>query len=89
MAFDPAGLSALSYANGFTLWHYRTADTAADVDDIGYFNEASKMLRIGDFIFGNTGVGATPTHGVFVVLFNEDGVVDVSNATPFGSVNID
>ena len=26
MAYDPAGLHPLSYANGFTLWHYRSAD---------------------------------------------------------------
>ena len=30
MAFNPSGLSALAYANGFTLWHYKTID-AADV----------------------------------------------------------
>jgi hypothetical protein len=26
MAYDPTNLSALSYANGFTLWHYKTTD---------------------------------------------------------------
>ena len=50
MAYQPQQLSALSYANGFTLWHYRTSDPAADVDTAGYFDAAVRMLRIGDFI---------------------------------------
>ena len=29
MAYDASNLSALTYANGFTLWHYRTSDAAA------------------------------------------------------------
>ena len=29
MAYNAAHLSVLAYANGFTLWHYKTADTAA------------------------------------------------------------
>jgi hypothetical protein len=30
MAYRSKDLSALAYANGFTLWHYRTSDAAAD-----------------------------------------------------------
>ncbi len=89
MAYDPRNLSALSYANGFTLWHYRTEDMPADVDNAGYFNEAAKMLREGDFIFVNAGLGTAPSHGVFIVLANSGGVVDVSNLTSFGAVNAD
>ncbi len=89
MAYTPSGLSAISYANGFTLWHYRTADLAADVDNDGYFSAASKMLRVGDFMFVNSGVDDVPAHGVVVVLKNEQGVVDVSNITQFGAINAD
>jgi hypothetical protein len=89
MAYNPANLSALSYANGFSLWHYRTSDAAAEVDNIGYFNAANRMLRVGDFIFANTGIGGVQGHGVFVVLTNVNGVVDCSNITPFGTVNTD
>ncbi len=89
MAYDPRNLSALSYANGFTLWHYRTEDMPADVDNAGYFNDAAKMLREGDFVFVNAGIGTAPSHGVFVVLSNTGGVVDVSNLTTFGAVNAD
>ncbi len=63
MAYQSKNLSALGYANGFTLWHYRTDDLAAEVDNAGYFNPASRMVRVGDFILLNAGVGTTPTHG--------------------------
>ncbi|GBD42680.1 hypothetical protein HRbin40_00135 [bacterium HR40] len=89
MAYDARNLSALCYANGFTLWHYRTEDTAAEVDNSGYFNDASRMLREGDFILVNAGLGTAPQSGVMVVVANSGGVVDVSNITVFGSVNTD
>lgn len=89
MAYSSSSLSAISYANGFTLWHYRTNDLIANVDNINYFNDAHKMLRIGDFIFVNAGVDDIPTHGVLVVLSNSSGVVNVSNVTQFGAINTD
>jgi hypothetical protein len=89
MAYSSSNLSAISYANGFTLWHYRTDDLIADVDNVGYFNDASKMLRTGDFVFVNAGVEDIPTHGVVVVLYNTGGVVNVSNVTQFGAIDTD
>lgn len=89
MAYSASGLSALSYANGFTLWHYRSPDLIAEIDNIGYFNEAAKMLRVGDFVFVNAGVGTTPTNGVVVVTDNSMGAVDVSNVLAFGSIDND
>jgi hypothetical protein len=84
MAYEPKALSALAYANGFTLWHYRTGDAAAQIDTTGYFNPASGVMRVGDFVFFNAGLGgATPAHGVVVVVSNDNGVVDVANATAF------
>ena len=89
MAYQSKNLSALGYANGFTLWHYRTPDLAAEVDNAGYFNPASRMVRIGDFILLNAGVESTPTHGVVVVVANSGSAVDVTNVTTFGAVNTD
>jgi hypothetical protein len=89
MAYSPSGLSAISYANGFTLWHYRTKDIIAQVDNAGYFNPAAKMLRVGDFMFVNASVDNMPTHGLVVVLTNDNGNVDVSNVTSFGAINTD
>jgi outer membrane protein assembly factor BamB len=89
MAYDSNNLSALTYANGFTLWHYKTNDAAAVVDTSGYFNNAAGMLRVGDFIFGNFDLDGTPSHGVMVVSSNAGGVVDVSDAVAFGDANAD
>lgn len=97
MAYTPENLSALAYANGFTLWHYKTADTSGLVDTSGYFNEAANMLRVGDFVFINASVlfesNAIPKvageNGVMVVVSNSNGVVDVADLTAFGSTNTD
>ena len=89
MAYAPNNLSALTYANGFTLWHYKTADTAAEVDSEGYFNPAASMLRVGDFIFANASVGGTVESGVFIVSSNAGGVVDVADFTAFGAMDND
>jgi hypothetical protein len=89
MDYDPSNLSALAYANGFTLWHYKTTDLDTEVDDSGYFDEAANMLRVGDFIFANTDTDGSPVHGVFAVLSNSGGVVDVSDLTGFGVGNSD
>ncbi len=67
MAFQSKNLSVLAYANGFTLWHYTTADAAADVDTQGYFNGASDMLRAGDMLMANVNTGGTPAAGIFLV----------------------
>lgn len=89
MAYDPTNLSALSYANGFTLWHYKTIDGSSDVDTIGYFNDAAGMMRVGDFILANTSVGATPQSGVFVVKESSPGNVDVANLLRLDLTNSD
>jgi hypothetical protein len=89
MAYDASNLSALTYANGFTLWHYKTPDPAIDVDATGYFNEAASMLRVGDFIFANANIGGAMQSGVFIVASNTGGVVDVSDITGFGLSNLD
>jgi outer membrane protein assembly factor BamB len=89
MAYDASNLSALTYANGFTLWHYKTPDAADIVDNSGYFNDAASMLRVGDFIFANANIEATMQSGVFIVASNTGGVVDVSEITEFGTANMD
>lgn len=47
MAFDQKQLSVLAYANGFTLWHYRTED---DVKAAQYFATAGMMVKSGDML---------------------------------------
>lgn len=85
MAYKPTNLSVLAYANGFTLWHYATNDSAAEVESNGYFSKAADMLRAGDMVFANIDVDGTPGAGVLVVKTTTGGVVDVSNLTPLGA----
>jgi hypothetical protein len=89
MAYAPKNLSALAYANGFTLWHYKTADPAIQVDTTGYFNGAATMLRAGDFIMANTNTGGTVQSGMFIVRSNTGTVIDTANIADLGSVNTD
>ncbi|MGQ9366630.1 hypothetical protein [Azospirillum sp. ST 5-10] len=88
MAYASKDLSVLAYANGFTLWHYTTPDSAGDVDTAGYFTPAADMLRAGDMILANTDTDGTPAGGVFLVTA-AGGAVDVANLTPFGASDSD
>lgn len=87
MAYLSKNLSVLAYANGFTLWHYTTADVSSVVDASGYFNAAADMVRPGDMILANTDTGATGAAGVLVVAANTGSVVDVANLTVFNAAN--
>ncbi len=89
MAYLSKNLSVLAYANGFTLWHYTTADTAATVDSSGYFNAAADMLRVGDIIVANVDTGGTMLGGMFLVSANASGVVDVNDMTQIGATDTD
>lgn len=85
MAYDPNNLSVLAYANGFTLWHFSTADTATIVSTTGYFNAAADMLRTGDMILANLEQDGASIGGIFFVNQNASGIVDVANLTPVGN----
>jgi hypothetical protein len=89
MAYLSKDLSVLAYANGFTLWHYTTADAAAAVDTAGYFNAAADMLRAGDIIIANTETAATPKGGLFFVSTAAAGSVDVNDMTQVGAADSD
>ncbi len=89
MAYLSKNLSVLAYANGFTLWHYTTIDTAADVDTTGYFNVASDMVRVGDMIMANVDTDGLPASGIFLVNANSAGVVDAADMTAVGAVDTD
>jgi len=55
MPFEIQSLSVLAYANGFTLWHYRSdTDSRAQVLASGYFNPAIHLLRRGDMILARS-----------------------------------
>ncbi len=51
MAFKIRNLSVLAYANGFTLWHYKTSeDTLPVITLSNYFIDGYDMLSVGDMI---------------------------------------
>lgn len=78
MAYAARNLSVLSYANGFTLWHYATSDNAAAVAGAGYFNDASDLLRKGDLILANTDTAGTLTAKIYSVANSASGVVTIA-----------
>lgn len=53
MTFVRSQLCALVYADGFTLWHYRTGDGLKSVETPGYFDNALDSLREGDVLIMN------------------------------------
>jgi len=89
MAYQSKDLSVLAYANGFTLWHYTTPDTGADVDTAGYFNAAAHMVRVGDMILANVDTDGTPASGIFLINANTAGSVDVADLTAVGATDTD
>ncbi|MBI5164415.1 MAG: hypothetical protein HY985_10995 [Magnetospirillum sp.] len=89
MAYLSKDLSVLAYANGFTLWHYTTADAAATVDSAGYFNAAADMLRVGDIIIATVDTTGTATGGLFFVSTAAAGAVDVNDLTQIGATDTD
>lgn len=49
--FAIRNLSILAYANGFSLWHYKSArGNLADISAAHYFDDAADMLSLGDMI---------------------------------------
>ena len=63
MAFQPRDWSVIAYANGFTLWHYKTKDYLKDIQD-GYFpKNALDLMNVDDIMIINAG----DTTGIRVV----------------------
>ena len=59
MAFLAKDLSVISYANGFTLWHYASQDSQQTIVATNYFVAANDMLRNGDMILVNSDIAGT------------------------------
>lgn len=76
MSFDANDLSVLAYANGFTLWHYRSGDAVEEVRRTGYFARAGDLLRAGDVIIASASDGADG--GLLRVSGGKGGAVEVA-----------
>lgn len=69
MAFKNIELSVIAYANGFTLWQYRTEDTIADIKD-GYFpKRILDLMANGDIMIINAS--------------NTTDILQIKSVTPF------
>lgn len=55
MAFKNKNLSVIVFANGFTLWHYVSADDSLKdiVNDVQYFSVTRVLMNTGDIIMIN------------------------------------
>jgi hypothetical protein len=59
MAFAIRNLSVLAYANGFTLWHYKSGkDTLREIAEANYMADAADMLTAGDMVMASGSDGA-------------------------------
>lgn len=81
MSFQSNDLSVLAYANGFTLWHYKSIDTALTIEAADYFNSASDMLRVNDLIIANIDTDGTPATKIYIVTGNASSVITVAAFT--------
>jgi len=72
MAFAIRDLSVLAYANGFTLWHYKSGgDALPNVASDDFFGDASDMMAGGDMIMVSGSGGCR----ILCVAFAEAGKV--------------
>ncbi len=76
MAFSNKNLSVIAYANGFTLWHYKsTTDASATVLGTGYFNSIASIANAGDMILLN----ASDANSLINISTIASGVVTVAD----------
>ena len=80
--FAIRNLSVLSYAQGFTCWHYRRRGPLAETLEPGFFNPASDMMEQGDMIMISAADGGA--HAFVSSVDKEAGpvVVAVMGRTP-------
>ena len=77
MAYSSSTLHRVAGASGFSWWYYTTADAIADVNTVGYFNDASGMLKVNDYMVIASSTGGTPVLSHAYVNANSWGVVDI------------
>lgn len=78
--FVAKNLAVMAYANGFTLWQYKTSNTTAEASSPGYFNEAKSYLAEKDMII----LQAADKTSQVIVAKAEDGSVAISPLVSVG-----
>lgn len=64
MACDTTNLSVIGYADGFTMWLYKTTAPSDVVREPGYFDLAARTMRMrrGDLLVIHSGVESVQRH---------------------------
>jgi hypothetical protein len=91
MALNLANLAVVAQ-NGTDLpriFIYKTPDALADVNTAGYFNGASKILRVLDVIKLFTSVEGTPVVSESYVNANASGAVDITDGAVLAATDTD
>ena len=71
------------------LWTYTTTDAITVVRFVGYFNDVSDTLSVGDLIYINSSTGGTLVCTLSQVLTNAAGVVDMADGTTLAATDTD
>jgi N-acetylmuramic acid 6-phosphate (MurNAc-6-P) etherase len=79
MAYTASSLIRIGGGSGQAFWYYTSADTIADANTAGYFNDAAAMLNLNDVIMTVTSTGGTPVITHAYVNANNGSVVDITN----------
>lgn len=74
MAFQNKNLSVVAYANGFTLWQYKTEDTIQELLS-GYFTTVADLMAVGDIII----INARNENGIRAITKIENKHVELGN----------
>lgn len=92
MAFSTTGFTSFhsgKRGSAPSMYGYKTADSIADVNTAGYFNDLSDTLEVGDLIYCVTSTGSTAVCTLTQVLSNASGVVDVADGTTLAATDGD
>lgn len=76
MSLTLSDLSVLAYANNFTLWHYKTEDSA--VSGANYFGLAADMMNEGDLIIATIDTDGSASTQFYIVTNATGGAVSVT-----------
>lgn len=90
MAFEITGFTVATAAkrgSAPSVYAYKTTDALSAVSDSGYFNDLADTLQVGDLVYCVTSAGGTAVASLNYVLFNVNGVVNVSDGTVLAATN--
>lgn len=86
--FGPIGNTS-KRGNSPIMWGYRTIDTIADVNTIGYFNQVADLMSVGDLVYNVTSTGTTAVVSLAAVRSNTGTIVDIDDGTVLVATNTD